>query len=122
MSTGNLSIAASVTGGQLGSRTFGPLSMMLTAAVDQTTVQSLAVGANTVTVPTGATLCVISGPNAAIPSPNPSSTAVLTLKGAAGDTGVVVSAKYPTVLTWDAAPASFVLNASATCTVELFFA
>jgi hypothetical protein len=101
------------------------LTIPLTAATDATNV--VAVGTNTtVSVPsnTTTTVCVITGPNGVSPVPNPNYAGTITLKGVAGDTGVPISGKYPTVLEWDVgtAPASFVLNASVATTVELWFA
>lgn len=120
-STGTVTLNGNVSGGPAGTRSFGPNTVPLNTAVDQTLVTALASGANTVTVPTGSTVCIIVGPNAT--SPNPLWAGVLTVKGVAGDTGVVVSAKFPTMLSWDTAPASFVLNASITgATVEFWFA
>lgn len=121
MTVGNLTIQANVQGAPTGSRSINT-TIPLNSAVDQTQVIALASGANTITVPTGATVCIIFGPNSTNPTPNPLSTAVLTLKGVAGDTGVVLSAKYPTQLAWDSAPSSFVINASSTCTIEAWFA
>lgn len=121
MSVGSLTISAAVSGGPVGSRSFGPLTIPLNAAVDAT--QVITVATNTVvTVPSGSTVCVITGPNGVSPIPNPNYAGTITLKGIAGDTGVVISNRYPTVLEWDTAPASFVLNASVSTTCELFFA
>lgn len=118
---GTFTLQGNVAGGLTGTRTiFSTIS--ITAGVDQTSVVALSSGNNTVTVPTGATLAVIIGPNGATPSPNPSYGGVLTLKGVAGDTGVVMSAKNFTVLSWDTAPASFVINATVSTSVEVFFA
>jgi len=122
VSSGNITLTGAVQGGPVGARTFGPMTITLSTAVDATQVLSLSSGANTVTVPTGATVCVITGPNAVSPTPNPLSAAVLTVKGVTGDTGVQVSAKWPTMLSWDTAPATFVINATVSCTVELWFA
>ena len=121
MSVGNITVAGNVTGAPTGSRTFGPLTITANSAVDATQVLSLSSGANTVTVPSGATACVILGPNATNPQPNPRSGVVLTVKGVSGDTGIAVSNAYPTLLSWDSAPATFVINASTTATVEIFF-
>lgn len=120
MTTGVVTIAGNTSGSPLGSRTITPLPIIATAAVDQTQVVALSSGNNTITVPTGATCVVIVGPNGTSPQPNPASATVLTLKGVAGDTGVVMSAKWPTVLSWDTAPASFVINATVLCNVEIW--
>ena len=121
MTVGNLTIQANVQGAPTGSRSINSV-IPLNSAVDATQVITLSIGANTITVPTGATECIIYGPNSVNPTPNPVNAAVLTLEGVAGDTGVVLSGKYPTVLSWDTAPASFVINSTATGTLEAWFA
>ena len=121
--SGSMTLQANVTGGADGARAFGPLVTTTAAAVIQTTTVTLAAAANTITVPTGATAVVILPPNA------PSSTSVgsssftgtLTLKGITGDTGVAISAKWPTVLGFDTAPASFVITSSAIGTLVAWF-
>ena len=122
MAAGNVTLTGNISGGPTGTRTFGPLQINLASAVDQTSVIALSSGANTITVPTGTTVAIITGPNAVTPTPNPTNAAVLTLKGIAGDTGIAVSNKYWTVLSFDSTPASFVINSTATCTIEVFFA
>jgi hypothetical protein len=122
MTVGNLTIQGNVQGAPTGARSLGPLITPLNTAVDQTLVVTLSVGANTITVPTGATVAAIVGPNAAYPTPNPTFSGTITLKGVSGDTGIAISNKYATVLQFDSAPASFVLTASVTTTVEVWFA
>jgi hypothetical protein len=124
--TGTLTLAAAVSGGPDGARSFGPFSVTTQAAVGDTLPVSLAVGANTVSLPTGTTWAIIVPPNATAPgtpNPNPGYGGTLTLKGVTGDTGVPLSIKWWTVLTFDAAtlPASFVVTASATGTLTVVF-
>lgn len=119
--TGVINISGNMTGGASGQRTFST-SIPITAGVDATQVISLSSGANTVTVPTGATVCVIWGPNATNPQPNPASTVTLTLKGVTGDTGISLSAAYPVVIPFGTTPASFVITASGSAIVEVLFA
>jgi hypothetical protein len=121
VSTGNLTIAGNVSGSPTGARTFGPLTITSSAASDQTLVVALTSGDNTITVPAGATVAVISPPNASIPKPNPAVGITLKLKGAGGDTGVAISNTWPTELAWDTAPANFIINASTTGTAEVWF-
>ena len=104
------------------SSNFGPLTVMSAAAVDNQIQQTLSIGANTITIPTGTTGIVILGPNLVNPTPNPSSAAVLTYKGVTGDTGVVFSASGFTAQTWDAgsAPATVVVSSSAICTITVW--
>lgn len=120
---GVVTLQANVTGGSDGARAIGPMVITTAAAVTQTLTVALTNGANTITVPTGTTAVVLLPPNA------PSSTSVgsatfsgtLTLKGITGDTGTVMSAKWPTLLTFDTAPASFVVNSTATGTLVAWF-
>lgn len=122
--TGVVTSTGNLTGGAFGSQTFGPFSQTFTAGVGQEQSISLSSGANTVTVPTGTTWIAILGANAANPQPNPSFSGTLTVRGVAGDTGIGVSAKYPTTFAFDstvAAPASFVINASSATTVTILF-
>jgi hypothetical protein len=120
---GNLTLAANVVGGSDGARSFGPLVITTNAAVIQTLTVALTNGANTITIPTGATCVVLLPPNA------PSSTSVgsqtfsgtLTLKGVSGDTGSAISNKWPTMLAFDTAPASLVVNSTATGSLVAWF-
>jgi hypothetical protein len=121
LSTGNVSLTGNVTGAPTGSRTFGPLTITANSAVDATQVVSLINGALTVTVPTGATAAILAPPNATSPSPNPAFAGTLTLKGISGDSGVAISNKYPTLISWDTAPASFVVASTVAGTLEIFF-
>jgi len=103
-----------------GSRTIGPLTLTSAAAsgvVQQTVLQS---GDNTITLPTNITPsgCII-----VLPSSN---TALTTLKGAGGDTGIAIGKTGYAVLNWETAnkPASFILNSAATqtgLTTEILF-
>jgi len=114
-------VAGNTTGAPTGSRTFGPFTITATSAVDQTLVVSLVNGANTVTVPSGATAAILAPPNATSPAPNPSYGGTLTLKGVTGDTGVAISNKWPTVIPFDSSTTTFVVNATATGTLEVWF-
>jgi hypothetical protein len=97
LATGTRNIAASIS------------SATANGSVTQVVLQS---GANTITVPTtpAPTGCVIQ-----LPSTN---TAVTTLKGISGDTGIAIGKTGFLVLTWDptSPPASFVLNSASTQT------
>ena len=67
-------------------------------------------------MPSGTTVCVIAPPNsvgAGVAALNPAYGGTITLKGVSGDTGVAISNKWPTALSWDTPPASFVLTATA---------
>lgn len=125
MSVGTFTIAAALQGAPSGSRSLN-LITPLNAAIDQTSVVTLSIGANTITVPsqTSTSLAVIIPPNTSFQTPNPQYAGTLTLKGVAGDAGIVISSKYSTVLEWDigAAPASFVINASTGGTIEIWWA
>jgi hypothetical protein len=71
------------------------------------TVHTLALGANTITVP-AATGITVKGATIIPPAGNTQS---LTLKGVAGDTGVLISNTDPTSIAFETAPANFVLSA-----------
>lgn len=119
--TGSITISGVVSGGPSGQRTFSNV-IPITSGVDSSAVVTLSSGANTITPPTGATIAVIFGANATNPQPNPLSTATLTLKGVTGDTGISISATYPTVLSFGTLPATFVITASGSTTCEIFYA
>jgi hypothetical protein len=123
MASGNVTLQANVSGGNAGSQTFGPLTVTATSAVPDQQPVALSSGNNTVTLPASITALVIVPPNAANPTPNPPFAGTLTLKGASGDTGIVLSNKNPQMLTWDSAvasPASIVINSSVSCTVTIW--
>ena len=125
MATGSLTIVGNVSGGADGARTFGPITVTFSAAVDETLPVALSSGNNTITVPAGSTTAVLLPPNMTTPgvsAPNPSYGGTLTLKGVTGDTGTPMSLKNPQVLCWDTAPASIVVNASVSGTMTAWFA
>jgi len=74
-------------------------------------VQTLASGANTITVPTGGTV-----PTAVTIIPPASNAVQLTLKGVAGDTGIALHLTDPTVIALASSVVSFVINAASSCT------
>lgn len=94
-----------------GSKTIGPLNIVSAAAIGVVQDLVLAVGANTITVPTGATGVIIVPPN---PNAN-----TLILKGVAGDTGTTLASTLPTLLCIATGVASFVLQASGLTAIEL---
>lgn len=110
--TANVSITGTISGLPTGSRTIGPINVASAAASGAVTEIVLQSGANTITLPTlpAPTGCVIQ-----LPSTN---TAVVTLKGVTGDTGIAIGKTGSTLLTWDptALPTSFVLNSASTQT------
>jgi hypothetical protein len=95
--TGDIAITTSVSAAQN------------TNAPGDVDVFSLALGANTITLPTGGT-----APLGATIVPPPGNTQALTLKGIAGDTGIPIHKTDPTSISFDASapPASFVLNSA----------
>lgn len=106
--TASISIAGAVMGTVTGNRIIGPLSISSADASPIVQNVVLASGANTITPPTSPAPsgCVI-----VLPSNN---TAVVTLKGVTGDTGIAIGKTTTTVLNWDstAVPASFVLTSA----------
>ena len=111
-STASIQITGQIIGTPTGTRFVGPITLSSSAANGQVQQIVLQSGANTITVP------ATPAPNGCIivlPSTN---TAVVTLKGVSGDTGIAIGKTTTTVLNWDstALPASFVLNSAATQT------
>ncbi len=103
-----VTIAAAPAGGQSGSRSIGPFSIVGTTTFDEVDTRQLLLGDNTFTLP------VAPGPplGVVIDPPN-ANTAVLKIKGAAGDVGIVINKTLPTVITFDQGnlPASIIINA-----------
>lgn len=120
--TGNVTLAGNVTGNPGGARSFGPITITASAAVENDVTIALSSGNNTISIPSGTTLAIISGPNAVSPTPNPAYGGVLTLKGVSGDTGSVISASGPTLLCWAGTtpPSSIVINATVSCSLTLW--
>jgi hypothetical protein len=77
----------------------------------QNELKNLAAGANVITAPTGGAT-----PVAVTIVPPAGNTAALTLKGVAGDTGVLLHLTDPCTLSLGAGVVSFVLNAAAAVT------
>ena len=104
---GNITISGTQTGIPEGSKT---ISLSITmGSVGTVTDVVLASGANTITVPAGASGCCIIPPSA--------NTVALTLKGVTGDTGVAIAPAAPSVLAFPASPpASFVITAASLTT------
>ena len=76
----------------------------------QTTIISLASGANTITVPLIPGVIVVTGLTIIPPAGN---TSLMTLKGVAGDTGIALHKTDPTSIGLDLAFTSLVINAAA---------
>jgi hypothetical protein len=111
---GTLTISGTQSGIPSGSRAFsvsipGPLSNN-----EATTNVALASGANTITVPTGATGVLIIPPAA--------NAQTLTLKGVTGDTGVPISPSQPSLIMFATAPpATIVVTAGGAIASETAF-
>lgn len=75
------------------------------ASPAQQTYTNLSSGANTITVPTGATACTI--------IPPAGNTTSITLKGVSGDTGTRIHNTDPTTIAIDSSVVNFVLTAAA---------
>ena len=123
MATGSINLAAAVSGGPDGARTFGPLAITANAAVTAETSVTLTAGSVTVVVPAGATAVVLFPPNSINPVPNPAFGGSLSLRGVAGDTGIALSPKWPTVIPFDPVNplTSFVLTSTAVGTLTAWF-
>ena len=111
----SVSVTGTITGLPTGARAIGALTSTSAAANGVVTQVVLVSGANTITIPSSPapTGCIVK-----LPSDN---TAVVTLKGVSGDTGIAIGKTTWFVLTWDptAVPASFVLNSAATQTGKI---
>lgn len=103
--TGTIAIDGLVEGLPTGKRVF-QASISSSAAVDHTVTVNLTAGTNTITVPSGTTAAVIIPPT--------TNTQTISLRGAAGDTGVALSRTKPTVLSFDTTVTSFILVAGGT--------
>lgn len=112
--TVSVNISGSVTSLPTGSKVFGS-SISGTGTIGTVTDLTLAAGDNTVNVPTGAIGVLIDPPSA--------NTVVLKLKGAAGDTGVVIHPTNATLLSLGSTQTSFIVNAASltTGTTEFSF-
>jgi len=108
----SVTISGQITGTPVGSQTIGPLTATSAAACGQIQELVLQSGANTITVPStpAPTGVVIQLPSA--------NTAVTTLKGVTGDTGIALGKTGFFMLCFDpaAVPASFVLTSASTQT------
>jgi hypothetical protein len=128
--SGNVTIQGNVSGGAGGSESFGPWTTTMNNAVYEILTVTLSASANTITVPSTATVGIIQPPNAGIPQPNPAFSGTLTLKGVTGDTGVVISTTGATKLDWagttqgsaPSPPATFVITSTTTGTLWVWFA
>lgn len=78
---------------------------------DAEQVLGLSAGDNTITVPSGGTTGVVA--QGAVIIPPTTNAAALTLKGNAGDTGVALNRKSPSLIGLDSGVLSFILNAGA---------
>lgn len=86
-----------------------------TASPGSITIQTLVSGANTITVPVGAT-CV-----SVTISPPSGNTQTLTLKGVTGDTGVALHLTDPSTIALASTVTTFVLTAGGTITACRFY-
>lgn len=120
---GNITISGNVSGGLDGARSFGPITITTAAGITETLPVTLTIGANTIAIPTGATSLVVFPPNASNPIGNPAFGGVLTLKGVTGDTGIVISNKNPTLISFDTlnTTATFVINSTAVGNMTVWF-
>jgi hypothetical protein len=108
----SVSITGTITGTPVGNQVIGPLTAVSAAACGQVQELVLQSGANTITVP------ATPAPNGCIIQLPSANTAVTTLKGVTGDTGIAIGKTGFLMLCFDptAVPASFVLNSASTQT------
>lgn len=100
---GSYAIGIEFTGGVTYKQEFKSAENSQSPAVND--IIDLLSGANTITKPTNAVSCTIIPPN--------NNTTALTLKGVAGDTGVLLHPTNPTLVTLSTSVTSFVINAGA---------
>lgn len=110
--TATITIGGSVQASPTGSKTIGPITITSAAANLGVTEVVLQSGANTITPPL---IPATSGCIIQLPAGN---TAIVTLKGVTGDTGIALGKTTASLINWDvtAPPATFVLNSAATQT------
>lgn len=101
--TGSLYLTGTLAGEPEGTSSVS-LSWTITAGASDALV-GLSSGANTITVPTAATLVIVIPPT--------DNTATITVKGVSGDSGYQISSTKPTVLTQGSPGGALVLTASA---------
>lgn len=112
--TGSLNLSGTVYGLLTGNKNIVVPVIASSAAVGQITSINLNTGANTITIPTGATAAVIYPPSTNIYS--------LTLKGVTGDTGIPINRTMWSVLSLDPTATTFVLTAGGAISgVEISF-
>lgn len=104
---GQVTITGNDTGSPAGQRVLGPLTVVGSATVGATSVEGLASGDNTLSVPPGATGCVI------IPPQNGAVALKLRSSLNSGDAGLPISANQPSEYTFPTggAPTTLILNA-----------
>jgi hypothetical protein len=109
MAGGSVNIGGVLPGTTAGTQYIGPYTLVPnTASNFAVTEVTLASGANTITVPSWALMCLIVPPTA--------NSQTLTLKGVTGDTGIAISETLPSLLSFTTAPASFVITAGGATT------
>lgn len=106
MATAVLHIEGGVTG-RPGGGSGIDLTVDFTAAIGDRRNTDLANGANTITVPTGSTMCVFVPPS--------TNTQTLTLKGISGDTGIAMAVNKPALIPLSSV-ASFVITTNGAVT------
>ncbi len=107
-----ISITGSVTGLPTGTKKLAG-QIISTTAISIITDVILASGDNTITVPTGATAVLIQPPLA--------NAIALTLKGAGGDTGILLHKIYPTLVSLSAGQTTLIINAGSLMTLVTEF-
>lgn len=112
---GSVTIAGLLTGTTAGTQYPGPYTLTPNAAGNYAVTETtLASGANTITVPTWAALCIIAPPI--------TNAVALTLKGVTGDTGILIDLTSPSLLNFPSTPpASFVVTAASLTTAPTTF-
>src|SRR3974390_2186670 len=106
MTASTITISGTLAGLPSGSKLVNE-TVAIATPIDDSVQTNLTSGANTFAVPTGAT-------NVCIVPPTTNTTVTLTLKGAGGDTGIILAMAAPSWISLGAGNANVIINASAT--------
>ena len=105
MPTASIELRGTISGLPIGSMAIQPSAITMTAAIGERDLQNLAMGDNTITIPTGTEMVIITPPSG-------NATAII-LKGAGGDTGRRLHNTRWNPISFDSSVTSFILNAAA---------
>lgn len=111
MSQGSTSLRGSITGLGIGDVAVQPSDIQTAAPIGTRTLQALAIGNNTITIPSGTTTVILIPPSG--------NTATLILKGVNADTGFRLHNTNWQAIHPDSSVASIVINSTAVLNLEV---